>query len=163
MQGNKQSERHGLSCFLLFFYILHMTGKIWNFRETEIEMKFVIVTNNPKVRDDLGSEFEVDFADITYREVLCKVRDMIYEGHKLLTHPLSGSVKPNETPYKSILVGKTTGKMDPQDASIIENSIITADKFSVKFPNMPQSVREDFQLIDSTLIRSALSSIPDVF
>ena len=33
----------------------------------------------------------------------------------------------------------------------------------VKFPNMPQSVREDFQLIDSTLIRSALSSIPDVF
>ena len=148
---------------MLFFYILHMTGKIWNFRETEIEMKFVIVTNNPKVRDDLGSEFEDDFADITYREVLCKVRDMIYEGHKLLTHPLSGSVKPNETPYKSILVGKTTGKMDPQDASIIENSIITADKFSVKFPNMPQSVREDFQLIDSTLIRSALSSIPDVF
>ena len=57
-------------------------------------MKFVIVTNNPRVRDELGKEFEVDFADITYREVLCKVRDMIYEGHKLLTHPLSGSVKP---------------------------------------------------------------------
>lgn len=97
-------------------------------------MKFVIVTNNPRVRDELGKEFEVDFADITYREVLCKVRDMIYEGHKLLTHPLSGSVKPNETPYKSILVGKKIGKMDLQDASIIENSIITADKFSVKFP-----------------------------
>ena len=94
---------------------------------------------------------------------LCKVRDMIYEGHKLLTHPLSGSVKPNETPYKSILVAKKTGKMDVQDASIIENSIITADKFSVKFPEMPQSVREDFQLIDSTLIRSALMSIPDIF
>ena len=84
-------------------------------------MKFVIVTNNPRVRDELGKEFEVDFADITYREVLCKVRDMIYEGHKLLTHPLSGSVKPNETPYKSILVGKKIGKMDLQDASIIEN------------------------------------------
>ena len=115
-------------------------------------MKFVIVTNNPKVRDELGQEFDVDYADITYREILCKVRDMIYEGHKLLTHPLSGSVKPNETPYKSILV-----------ATIIENSIITADKFSVKFPEMPQSVREDFQLIDSTLIRSALMSIPDIF
>ena len=113
-------------------------------------MKFVIVTNNPKVRDELGQEFDVDYADITYREILCKVRDMIYEGHKLLTHPLSGSVKPNETPYKSILVAKKTGKMDVQDASIIENSIITADKFSVKFPEMPQSVREDFQLIDST-------------
>ena len=126
-------------------------------------MKYVIGTNNPKVRDELGQEFDVDYADITYREILCKVRDMIYEGHKLLTHPLSGSVKPNETPYKSILVAKKTGKMDVQDASIIENSIITADKFSVKFPEMPQSVREDFQLIDSTLIRSALMSIPDIF
>ena len=126
-------------------------------------MKFVIVTNNPKVRDELGQEFDVDYADITYREILCKVRDMIYEGHKLLTHPLSGSVKPNETPYKSIVVAKKTGKMDVQDASIIENRIITADKFSVKFPEMPQSVREDFQLIDSTLIRSALMSIPDIF
>ena len=126
-------------------------------------MKFVIVTNNPKVRDELGQEFDVDYADITYREILCKVRDMIYEGHKLLTHPLSGSVKPNETPYKSILVAKKTGTMDVQDASIIENSIITADNFSVKFPEMPQSVREDFQLIDSTLIRSALMSIPDIF
>ena len=126
-------------------------------------MKFVIVTNNPKVRDELGQEFDVDYADITYREILCKVRDMIYEGHKLLTHPLSGSVKPNETPYKSIQVAKQTGKKDVQEASIIENSIITADKFSVKFPEMPQSVREDFQLIDSTLIRSALMSIPDIF
>ncbi len=126
-------------------------------------MKFVIVTNNPKVRDELGKEFEVDYADITYREVLCKVRDMIYAGHRLLTHPLSGSVKPNETPYKSIMVGKAIGKMDPRDESIIENSIVTADKFGVKYPNMPQSVREDFQLIDFTLIRSALSSVPDVF
>ena len=39
-------------------------------------MKFVIVTNNPRVRDELGKEFEVDFADITYREVLCKVRNL---------------------------------------------------------------------------------------
>jgi len=143
--------------FCSFFYTLKN-----RLRETE-KMKFVIVTNNPKVRDELGQEFDVDYADITYREILCKVRDMIYEGHKLLTHPLSGSVKPNETPYKSILVAKKTGTMDVQDASIIENSIITADKFSVKFPEMPQSVREDFQLIDSTLIRSALMSIPDIF
>lgn len=49
-------------------------------------MKFVIVTNNPRVRDELGKEFEVDFAVLPTAEVLCKVRDMIYEGHKLLTH-----------------------------------------------------------------------------
>ena len=53
--------------------------------------------------------------------------------------------------------------MDVQDAAIMENSIVTADKFSVKFPEMPDSVREDFQLIDTTLIKSALMSIPEIF
>ena len=150
-----------------------MTAGIVN-ENYEIVGKLTWATRLPRPAEDLekaladlcrtvARDNKVDFADITYREVLCKVRDMIYEGHKLLTHPLSGSVKPNETPYKSILVGKTTGKMDPQDASIIENSIITADKFSVKFPEMPDSVREDFQLIDTTLIKSALMSIPEIF
>ena len=127
---------------------------------------YLILTNNPLVPACMEGKglYTIDFRpELSYREILTLVRDKVYLGHTLYTHPLAGSVKPNETPYKSILVGKTTGKMDPQDASIIENSIITADKFSVKFPNMPQSVREDFQLIDSTLIRSALSSIPDVF
>ena len=126
-------------------------------------MKFVIVTNNPMVRDQLGKDFNVDFADITFREVLCKVRDMIQEGHKMLTHPLSGSVKPNETPYKSVIMGLKKGTMDLQDEGIIENAIITADKFSVKYPNMPDDMREDFQVIDIPLIRSALQSIPDIF
>ena len=127
---------------------------------------YLILTNNPLVPACMEGKglYTIDFRpELSFREVLVLARDKVYAGHTLYTHPLAGSVKPNETPYKSILVGKTTGKMDPQDASIIENSIITADKFSVKFPNMPQSVREDFQLIDSTLIRSALSSIPDVF
>lgn len=122
-------------------------------------MKYVIITNNPKVKAELDGEYEVDFEELNYHDTLCKVRDLIHGGHKLLTHPLSGSVKPNETPYKSIIVGKAAGKMDLQDLEIIENSIITCDKFKEKFVNMPQQMREDFQLIDSTLIRSALASI----
>lgn len=108
-------------------------------------MEFIVVTNNPLVKEKYGDELCVDYADIPFRDVLCKVRDMIHQGHRLLTHPLSGSVKPHETPYKSILVGKNVEKMNLDEVSIIENSIITADKFAEKFPNMPQSVREDFQ------------------
>ena len=126
-------------------------------------MKFVIVTNNPMVKNELGGEFNVDFADVTYREVLCKVRDMVQDGHKMLTHPLSGSVKPNETPYKSVIVDLAKKKMDLQDEGIIENAIVTADKFSVKYPDMPDDMREDFQVIDITLIRSALQSIHGIF
>lgn len=122
-------------------------------------MKFAIITNNPRVLKELGQDYEVDYQDITYREVLCRVRDMVHKGQRLLTHPLSGSVKPNETPYKSVLVGKEGGKLNTDELMIIENSIVTADKFGVKFPNMPESTREDFQLIDTTLILGALGSI----
>ena len=145
-----------------------MTGKIWNFRETEIEMKFVIVTNNPKVRDDLGSEFEVDFADITYREVLCKVRDMIYEGHKLLTHPLSGSVKPGETPYKSVLMlkgPKTQGSAgekgagaDSESVKLIESALSACEKFADKSAGYAEKTLKDLQLIDLDLIKGAIAS-----
>lgn len=157
--GKTEQKAHWL------FFALFLYSSAVNTKQIagDGDMKFVIVTNNPRVRDELGQEFEVDFADITYREVLCKVRDLVYAGHKLLTHPLSGSVKPNETPYKSIMVAKNATKMDVQDAAIMENSIVTADKFSVKFPEMPDSVREDFQLIDTTLIKSALMSIPEIF
>lgn len=122
-------------------------------------MKFVIVTNNPKVLHDLGNDYQVDFQDLSFHDTLCRVRDMIHGGHRLLTHPLSGSIKPNETPYKSILVEVPAGSMNLDDLAIIENSIITCDKFKEKFPEMPDSMREDFQLLDSTLIKSALDSI----
>lgn len=122
-------------------------------------MDFVVITNNPLVQEKYGQELDVDYEDISFRDVLCKVRDLIHKGHRLLTHPLSGSVKPHETPYKSILVSAKPSKMDPQELSIIENSIITADKFAEKFPNMPQSVREDFQLIDCTLITSGIDAV----
>ncbi|MGN0663591.1 MAG: GrdX family protein [Negativibacillus sp.] len=122
-------------------------------------MEFIVVTNNPLVKEKYENELNVDYADISFRDVLCKVRDMIHKGHRLLTHPLSGSVKPHETPYKSILVSKQATQMDLGEVSIIENSIITADKFAEKFPNMPQSVKEDFQLIDCTLITSGIDAV----
>ena len=83
-----------------------------------------IVTNNPLVRDILGQWYEIDYSDITYREVLVKVRDLIYTGHTLFTHPLSGSVKPNETPYKSILVSKVPGTYDMDGTELMSNAII---------------------------------------
>ena len=63
---------------------------------------FKIVTNNPLVKETLENEYHIEFVECSYEEILRKVRNYIYEGYELLTHPLSGSVKPNETPYKSI-------------------------------------------------------------
>ncbi len=123
-------------------------------------MKFSIVTNNPLVLSKLGEEYEVEYFDVSYREIFVIVRDRIQQGYELLSHPLSGSVKPNETPYKSVMVSKTKmGKMDFRFEEIMENAILTCDKFPVKFPELTERMDRDFQIIDLTLIQGALSQV----
>ena len=68
-------------------------------------MKYIIITNNPLVKEKYVDK-EVEFYDKKYQEILQIVKNKIALGHKMLTHPLSGSVKPKETPYKSIMISK---------------------------------------------------------
>ena len=119
---------------------------------------FVIVTNNPLVKIKLGEECQVEYDDISYEDILKKVRDYIYLGHQLLSHPLSGSVKPNETPYKSTMISKESKKLDLQSVTIIENVLQAIRKFEDKSDRYKPEVYEDFQLIDFTLIDSAIPS-----
>ncbi len=120
---------------------------------------FIIITNNPLVKDRLGQEYEVDFTEISYEEVLKKVRDFVYNKHELLTHPLSGSVKPNETPYKSIMVSKNPKeKYNTESMEIIDRAIAVVPKFEFKSDKYAEDVYDDFQYIDYALISSALPS-----
>ncbi|MDD2216736.1 MAG: GrdX family protein, partial [Eubacteriales bacterium] len=98
----------------------------------------------------------------SYKDVLICVRDRIHEGHTLLTHPLSGSVKPNETPYKSILISKIAKDLDLVSLQIIEDSINTYEKFmknSRKYGNTNPEQLKDFQKVDYELLMGALKSI----
>ena len=73
---------------------------------------YMILTNNPLVLEKLKDTHNVIYKDISYEELLKEVRDRIHEGHLLLSHPLSGSVKPNETPYKSVMISERKEEMD---------------------------------------------------
>ena len=119
---------------------------------------FRIITNNPLVREKLGQEYDVEYYECSYEDVLNKVKDEVYRGCRLLTHPLSGSVKPNETPYKSVMVSKKTGPSDLEGIKIIERAIASCAKFEFKSDKYPPQVYEDFRLIVYTLISSALPS-----
>ena len=121
----------------------------------------ILITNNPKVQNDPNIYCEKEIAG-SYKDVLIAARDKIHKGHKLLTHPLSGSVKPNETPYKSILVSKEISKMDWESLQIIEDSISTYNKF-MKNPiqygyNNQEKLLADFSEVDYGLIAAALVS-----
>ena len=113
---------------------------------------YSVLTNNPLVRDTLKDKKEVIYKEISYEDVLREARDRVYRGYRLLSHPLSGSVKPNETPYKSIMIGNRKEEIDAQSVRIIESAIESCRKFVFKSDKYKPEVYKDFQLIDWTLL-----------
>lgn len=125
-------------------------------------MSTVIITNNPYVYEKYKDKREVMFKEeLDYMGMLELVRNRVHEGYELLTHPLSGSVKPNETPYKSIIMSTKKGDLDESGLSIVEESISTAKKFMTNkpTPNWKESILDDFRVIDLSLMENAIDKL----
>ena len=119
----------------------------------------IVVTNNPMVRDKFSeagkSHNQLEFLDTDYMGVLKAVRDRVHVGSRLVTHPLSGSVKPGETPYKTVILSSGECKLDEEALHIIEESIQTCQKLTAgKKRDWRADLLADFQLIDFSLIFS---------
>ncbi|MCR8746663.1 GrdX family protein [Romboutsia lituseburensis] len=119
----------------------------------------IIVTNNPIVKSQIPDK-EIVHKDITYIEVLKECRDLVHKGYEILSHPLYGSVKPNETPYRSIIM-KKGNNLDTNSLHLIEEAIVTSSKFqnNKKTPNWPNKVIEDFRVIDLDILQNTLQRI----
>lgn len=120
----------------------------------------IIVTNNPMSKEKLIKSYAIDYIEGTTMDVFKKVRDYIHKGHKLLTHPLMSSIKPNETPYRTIVISKSsTEVIDMQSLNYIEEGMHSTEKFTKQFaiPNWSEQVLNDFQLIDYDLIYHAFN------
>ena len=89
----------------------------------------ILITNNPLTKMQYKGGAKIDFVDTDLLGVLIYIRDHIHKGHRLLTHPLSGSVKPNENIYKTVLITGTPEKPDIQSITMIEECILTVQKF----------------------------------
>lgn len=127
-------------------------------------MRKVIVTNNPLVQDQYKTLMDVDFVDsYGYMDVLDRIRRQVHKGWILLTHPLSGSIKPNETPYKSVILQpvKEGSPLDYNSLNMIEEAIQTYQKFHTarSLPQWKEKALLEFQYIDKALIDSALPSM----
>ncbi|SHJ98635.1 hypothetical protein SAMN02745248_01470 [Hathewaya proteolytica DSM 3090] len=121
--------------------------------------RLFMVTNNPMSYEKFKESYRVIYIDGKMEDVYNRVRDEIHGGHKLLTHPLMGSVKPNETPYRTICVSEEKVKgTDADSVLLMENCIMTLRKFlSISpLPQYPESTLNDFQVIDYDLINHAL-------
>ncbi|MBR0399324.1 MAG: GrdX family protein [Mogibacterium sp.] len=128
-------------------------------------MRYFILTNNPLAAKEFGETHDVRFINCGLRDVLIKARDLINDGAVLLNHPLYGSVKPNETPFRSLLLQQgipQTGNMpapaDPDSVRLIGNAVSAFEKFIVKKEITDPKLLEDFQVVDLSLLRSAVES-----
>ena len=52
-----------------------------------------LITNNPKFIEENLKDIEIEYLDVSYIDILRKVRDYVHENWEIVTHPLYGSVK----------------------------------------------------------------------
>ena len=86
--------------------------------------KAIMITNNDRVYEKYKNDLTVILLN-TYEEVLIKTRDLVYDRHKLLTHPQASSLKPNQTPYRSVVVYPKGKEDNTEDILLIEKCIET--------------------------------------
>lgn len=114
----------------------------------------LIITNNPVVVEKYQN-FQLEIFE-TAMEVLRKARDLIHLGYRLINHPLAGSVKPNETPYRSLVLSADEGSLDFSSLQYIETALRKYEEFLTAHPvpRWSKKVLADFQLIDLSLVTS---------
>ncbi len=123
-----------------------------------------VLTNNPLTKQKLANwqGGTVAYHDVPLIGILTSARDQIHLGYRLCTHPLSGSVKPNETPYKSIALSDAPEKALCTDSlMLIEHSIAVCQHLAANPRPVTDGMLKDFQLVDYTLILSALEGTSD--
>ncbi|WP_461537860.1 GrdX family protein [Spongorhabdus nitratireducens] len=121
--------------------------------------KLLVITNNPRVQDKFAAISQ--HQSESYEQVLHQVRNRVHAGAKVLTHPLAGSVKPGESPYRSVCIDDQEGVLDMRSLEVIESAI---DRFNTLISCSRQRIYdkktlEDFQLIDYQLLKSGLDAI----
>ncbi|ADO76602.1 GrdX family protein [Halanaerobium praevalens] len=117
----------------------------------------IIITNNPQLKKRV-KKIELEFVDDLFA-VYSKSRDLIHQNWKLISHPLAGSVKPAQNPYRSIILAPAK-KLDFYSLKTIERAIQKLKQFNQnhKKREYSQKIKEDYQIIDLTLIDSALKN-----
>lgn len=112
------------------------------------------ITNNPLVLEKKLSYVESVEGDTL--AVLESVKKEILKGYKLVTHPLTSSIRPDMSPYKTVVLTWKKGNIDADSLEIIEKSI----EYTVNLINNSKEYKwddaslKDFQFIDKDLVKS---------
>ena len=117
-----------------------------------------IITNNPAAESKY-KDFTL-FHNCSVEDIFILARDEIHLGAKLINHPLSGSIKPNESPYKSLVLSNERGLLDTESLLFIECAIATLHKLAKHDRKLSERALDDFQVVDLDLLDSAITALP---
>lgn len=123
--------------------------------------KAILLTNNSRVQDKYRNQIQVVFLT-SYEDVLIKARDMVYDRHMLLTHPQASSLKPNQTPYRSVIVYPQEHNDNTESILLIEKCLETWQHWQDIAPtpeSYSEKVSEDFKTIDLSVVDAVMERL----
>ncbi len=130
----------------------------------KMEKKYVLVTNNPKADDVYKNNAAIGVEYLTngsYLDVLLRVRDRVHGGWRLMTHPQASNLKPNQCPYKTVLISRDMEAQDyARDVELIETAVSAYHKFTggMTPPRWNERALADFMTVDLSVVESAFES-----
>ena len=120
---------------------------------------FRCITNNPLLMDKGFTALEFHNTDVLglFRIIIPEVA----AGYRLLSHPLTGSIRPDITPYKTVLLSASPGAVDPVSLQLIDRATGYAERLyrlreTPLYTQWDARTREDFQLVDLSIVEQAL-------
>ena len=125
----------------------------------------IVVTNNDAaaawVRRECGQALTLVYADETLMATMTKARDLVHKGHRLLTSPLAGNFRPDQMPYKSVLLSADAGDVDAGSLMIIEHWFAKYNQCmkNAAPPQWDEKTRENCKMIDLSLVERALRTV----
>ena len=126
-----------------------------------------LITNNPCFQQSADSS-RLELLDGTPLDVLTVARDAIHLGSVLLTHPLYGNLRPNQQPFRSILLRSSRNEEKSSVSTVCLESILTIEEAMLLYrgygsrlldpERLPVAMREDYAFVDFELMRESLTS-----
>ena len=103
----------------------------------------------------MGFGVEICYTEENVLSLLQRVRDMIYEGYPLLSHPLPASIRTIYSPYRSVMIGAISGELDPWHTEIAEDSV-RKYRQTMEHRAPDKANAEDYAWMDMQLLSVAL-------
>jgi len=129
-------------------------------------MEYVLLSNNPDVIQKAKEERWLEVKEVPggVKEVLREALALLYRGYKMISHPLMGSIKPWENPYRSILLGKIPKPLPGRMILLLDRTIQKLEErekagLVVTEGSYPEKVLADFRFLDGELIRQTIDRI----